>query len=193
MTREAEIVYHFNRLTCLGFSVFSAVLVVAFIFLAVLAGDEMFVEGIVPGWLFGTASAVLLSAITVSWVRRLAHSGPALILNDSGVTVHRLSGGPFSPRVARLIRWEEIAAVSVGPHGGVALNLEDPEAWFAQQSFLSRLLAWHPSPHRRGRVTLGGIDLGAGPQDLFLSVQSRVDQARLERRNDERLTSGDGD
>ncbi len=141
MTREAEVVYHFNRLTCLGFSVFGAVFAVACVLMAVLAGEEMFLGGIVPGWLFGTASAVLLSAMTVSWVRRLAHSGPALVLNDSGVTVHRLSGGPFSPRVARLIRWEEIAAVSAGPHGSVVLNLVDPERWLAEQSFLSRLLA----------------------------------------------------
>ncbi len=134
MTREDEIVYHFNRLICLGFSVFSVVLVVACIVVAVLAGDEMFVEGIVPGWLFGTASAALFSAMTVSWVRRLAHSGPALILSDSGVTVHRLSGGPFSPRAARLIRWQEVAAVALGPQGSVVLNLEDPEAWLSQQS-----------------------------------------------------------
>ncbi len=192
MTSEAKVVYHFNRSTCLGFSVFSAVLVVASVLVGVLAPDEMF-WGIVPGWLFATASAVLFSGVTVSWVRKLAHSDPALVLDDSGVTVYLLLGGPFSRRVARVIRWEEIDDVSAGPYGSVVLRLKDPEGWLARQPLLARLFAWHPSPSRRGTVTLGGVDLGAGPQDLFLTVQSRVDPTRVERKINESMGPGDGD
>ena len=192
MTSEADVVYHFNRSTCLGFSLFSAILVVASVSVGVLAQDEMFL-GIVPGWLLATAGAVLFSGATVSWIRKLAHSDPALVLDDSGATVYRLRGGPFSRRVARVIRWEEIDDVSAGPHGSVVLQLKDPEGWLARQPLLARLFAWHPSPLRRGTVTLGGVDLGAGPQDLFRTVQSRVDQTRLERKINESIGPGDGD
>jgi len=191
MKSESDVVYPFNRSTCFGFSVFMAALVVMSILVVVLAGDQMFVEGFVPGWLFGSFGAALFSVVGVWWARRVTHRGPALVLSPSGITVHRLQGGPFSHRVERLIRWEEIAAVSDGPYGSVVLRLEDPEGWLADQSLLSRFLAWHPSPHRRGMVSVGGLGLGSGPQDLFQSVQSRVDQVRVERRNNETLGPGD--
>lgn len=173
-------VYAFNRPVCVACTVFSAALVVGMIVLAVFGSGERFVEGLVPGWLFGSFGALLFSVVGVSWARRLAHRGPAVLVGPAGITVSRLVGGFFGHRVGETIEWADVLSVSSGARGAVQIRLRDPTAWQARQPLLSRVLAWHPSPERRATVTLGGIELSKGDADLFRTIQRRADRARLE-------------
>jgi hypothetical protein len=170
-SRRPDVEYGLNRPICILLTVFCAALVVLMIVLATTASDQMFAEGLVPGWVFGSFGAVAFSAAGLSWARRLAHSGPRLVLSDAGITSIGFSG---------TLRWEEIAAASQAKHGSVALRLHDPATFFARQSLRHRVLAWHPSPGKNGLVGVGGIDLASGGDELFAEIQARLDQARLE-------------
>ena len=168
---NSDVAYLYNRTVCIGFAVFSLVLVALFVALVILAGDQMFVEGLVPGWLFGSFSAAMFSLVGLTWVRRFAHSGPGLVLSDSGITSHKFDGA---------IRWDEIESAYPERYGSVVLGLRSGETFLARQSLTFRLLQWHPSPRRRGTVVVGSLALDTRESNLLANIQARVDRARLE-------------
>lgn len=163
--------YRYNRGACVGFAVFGLVLVAASVAVVILGGDQMFISGLVPGWLFGSLSAAMFSLVSLSWFRRLAHSGPALVLSDSGITSHMFDGA---------IRWDEIKSAYPGGHGLVVLDLRSGETFLARQSLTFRLLQWHPSPRRRGTAIVGNVALDTRRSDLLADIEARLDRARLE-------------
>jgi hypothetical protein len=175
-----DVEYGFNRPVCLGWAAFSVSLVVACVVLVAAAGGEMFVRGLVPGWLFGSFGAVLFTAMGFSWVGRFLHSGAALTLNESGITADKRLGGIATPTIDRTILWEEVEWASTGPHGGVVLQLRDPDAFWARQGWLSRILAWHPGRTRRNLVSLGGHDLAAPASEVASVIQAHSNWIGLE-------------
>ena len=180
MSSYPDAEYGFNRLICFLFMIFGVALVAMMIFLAITASDQMFVEGLVPGWLFGSFGAGIFSVMSVLWGRRLAHTGPRLVLTEAGITSRSFVGR---------IGWDEIASVSLAQYGSVALHLRDAEAFLDRQSFKFRLLSWHPSSRRRETVHVGGIDLKPDRDDLFADIQARLDQVRLESLTNARIES----
>ena len=169
--RELDAEYRFNRPLCLFFTAFSVALVVAGVVIAVTAGDQMFADGFVPGWLFGSVVAAMFSMVGVSWARRLAYPGPGLVLGDSGITGYKFVG---------TIPWEEIESASPGKGGAVILRLRDVEAFRARQSLKFRLAAWDPRPHLRSTVIIESRDLATDAHDLFTAIHARVKRGRLE-------------
>ena len=178
---SGDVEYEFNRPVCLGWTVFGLACVVGCLIVAVVAGDQMFARGLVPGWLFGSFGASLFSVMAISWARRFLHSGPALILSESGIRTDKRLGGFTTPRIDGSIPWEEVEWASVGAHGSVILQLRDPDAFWAHQSLRSRIMAWHPWPRRHNMVSLGGNDLAATAADVASTIQARSDWIALER------------
>ena len=180
MSNAHDVEYEFNRPVCLGWTLFSLVLVAAGIVIALTVPDQMFAEGLVPGWLFGSLCTALFSGVGLSWARRLAHSGPALVLSHSGITADKRLGGTTNPSINGLIGWDEVASASPGAYGSVVLLLSDPEAFWARKGLLARILAWHPSFWRGDRVSFSSRALTAGQAELVASIQARSDRATLE-------------
>jgi len=180
MSNAPDVVYEFDRPVCLRWTLFSLALVAAGIVLALMVPDQMFAGGLVPGWLFGSFWAALFSGVALSWARRLAHSGPALVLSHSGITADKRLGGITNPGISGLIGWDEVAAASSGAYGSVVLRLRDPEAFWARKGLLARILAWHPSFWRGDCVGFASRTLAAGQAELVTSIQTRSDRATLE-------------
>ena len=171
MTENASsIEYRFSRPVCLFFTLFGFAGSAAGITISVVGRSDMFVEGFIPGWVFGPVTALLFSFVGISWARRLVHSSPALVLDRDGIRSYDFVG---------TIRWEEIRGVYPGNRGTTVLDLRDPEALRARQRPLRRLLARLPSLRREGTLSLGGFALRAGKDEVFSHVQQTVDRVRL--------------
>ena len=179
---KSDDAYLYNRPVCIGFAIFALVMVASSVAVVILAGDEMFLEGFVPGWLFGSVAAAMFSVVGLSWVRRLTHSGPGLVLSDSGITSYNFAG---------TIRWDEITSAYPGRNGSVILDLRSGETFLARQSLRFRLLQWNPSLRRKRTVSIGSVALATSERDLLGNVQARVDRARLES-TASRLVESDG-
>lgn len=187
MLNAPDVAYNFNRSVCLGWTLFSLALVAGGIVIALTVPDQRFAAGLVPGWLFGSFCAALFSGAGLSWARRLAHSGPALVLSHWGITADKRLGGITNPSINGLISWDEVASVSPGAYGSVVLRLRDPEAFWARKGLLARILAWHPSFWRGDRVTFASRALAAGQAELVASIQARSDRASLGSIRDQRV------
>jgi hypothetical protein len=179
-----EVAYVFDRSVCFGWTVFSTAIVIACIIIAVVAGDQMFVQGFLPGWLFGSLGAAFFSIVGLSWAGRLLHSGPALILDESGISADKRLGGITNPTIDATIAWEDVDGASTGPHGSVLLHLSDPEAFWARQGVLRTMMAWHPWRGRQRFVSLGGNDLAAAASEVVAGIEARANWMGLEGPND---------
>lgn len=188
MSGSPDAVYGFNRPVCFAWTVFCLVVAATCTGIA-LAADVAFVRGLVPGWLFGSFGAALFSVMALSWARRFTHSGPALVLSDWGIRTDKRLGGITNPSIDEGIAWDEISGATPGAYGSVVLRLRDPGAFWARQSRLARILAWHPLPRRRYWLGLGGNDLAVAQAELVTSIQSRLNSARLESPREQLLTS----
>jgi len=178
---DVDVTFHFDRSKCLGWTVFGFVLTIGCITLAVLAEDQRFLGGLLPGRLFGSLGAVLFLAMGSSWLSRLLHSGPALVLTESGIATDKRLGGFVTPRVVGVIPWIDIESVAAGAHGSIVLQLRDPDKFWAAQSIVSKLLAWHPAPGRRALVSLGGNDLSGDQLEIVTIIKSRAEVDPLTR------------
>ena len=172
-------VFYFDRARCIGWSLFCLAVVVMGGILALAAPEQRFAAGLVPGWLFGSFGSALFTAVGISWLRRALHRGPALQLTDAGVVPDRRLGGVFAPRLTGLIPWVEVDSAFPGPHGAVVLRLRDPQAFWARQTRVARIMAWRPGPHPREYVGLGGNDLEARQPDVVEALNAWAKDRRL--------------
>lgn len=178
--REAgsSMTFHFDRSKCAGWATFSFVTAVGCTILAAVAPSQRFVEGLIPGWLFGCIGAALFSTVGASWLRRALHRGPGLELTDAGVVPDRRLGGVFAPRVTGSIRWAEVDRATPGAHGSVVLQLRDAEAFWARQTALARTMAWWPGRGLPKHVGLGGNELAAGQLEIVLALNQIAEERR---------------
>lgn len=179
--RQAGLVmtFHFDATKCAGWAIFSFVIVIACIILVIGAPNQRFAGDLIPGWLFGSIGAALFSTVGASWLGRALHRGPALELTDAGVIPDRRLGGVVAPRLTGLIRWAEVKGAVAGSHGSVALQLRDPEAFWARQSLAARIMAWRPGAGPRAYVGLGGNELGAKQLDIILALNKIAEERRM--------------
>lgn len=171
--------FHFDRAKCVGWSLFSFVVMAACVVLALVAPEQRFVEGLLPGWLFGSFGAALFALVGTSWLRRALHRGPALELTDDGIVPDKRLGGVFTTRLTGLIPWEEVDSAVPGAHGSVVLRLREPRVFWARQTVLARIMAWRPRTGPREYVGLGGNDLDAKQLDIVRTLNTWADNRQL--------------
>lgn len=173
---DSAVEYAFSRPVCLAWTVFCLVMITASVVIARRAVGPIFLAGWMPMWLLGASGAVLFSVMAISWARRLLYGGPALVLGHDGIRADRRMGGLTTPSFAGTIGWDEIDSASPNAFGSVILRLGDPDAFWARQGSLSRMLAWHPSAELRGCVILGGHDVAVGSLELAEGIRERLDR-----------------
>jgi len=183
--------FYFSRGKSVAWALFCLTIAVVSALVAILAPQELFLNGFVPGWLFGTAGAVLFVGVGVSWAGRSLHKGPALVLERTGIQGSRVLGGPFASGVGKGLSWDEVASVEAGTRGSIVIHLNDPAAFWARQSLMTRIIGWHPS--RRDWLGIDGSDLEAEPAEVAALIAKRASwiQEAESRGIDRRLTSGD--
>ena len=185
--------YYFSRGKGLAWAFFCLTVAIVSALVATLAPQELFLNGFVPGWLFGTAGAVLFLGVGVSWAARSLHKGPALVLDRSGIHGSRLLGGLFASGVGEGLSWDEVVSVEAGTRASIVIHLNDPALFWGRQSLMTRIWGWHPS--RRDWLGIDGSDLEAEPAEVVELIAKHVGwiQEAESRETDRRLTSGDSE
>ena len=172
---SGKVEYYYDRAVCLRWSAFGFSAAVLGVTLALVDPTARFVGGIVPGWLFGTAGALLLGTFAFSWLVRGLSKAPALVLDEDGIRADRRLGGLGAPPIQELIPWGEVERVERGKYGSVVVHLRDPTAFWTRQSLLTRIRGFNLAR----TLSLGGNDLDADPGQVIAAIATKTDSARL--------------
>jgi hypothetical protein len=177
MQPPAQVRYEFNRSACFGWAAFCFVLAAVCLALGVFASSESFVRGAIPGWLLGGFGTVLMTAYGISWANRYRDEGPALELTEQGIRSSPRLGGPGTPKIDGTLRWQAVSGVEAGRYDSIIIRLRNPNAFWARQGRIDRILAWNPL--RGDRLALGGNDIAHESSDVIARISDWIEWYRL--------------